>query len=198
MFTGEFGLALELLRVSMSEQPDGATTALDSLYAAAVELTYVLTDTEVIDTLVTPQRRMDRQIEGLIGLTVGAGHGVRTRLLEATATDIIHTHRRALVDAIFMPVRPAAVFDLARFGKATVEATYRHNAVLLRHIDEVRPRIERRSKWPRGATDGKTVSRRLRPGWAEDVYPVTDVRRDPERDHVGLTRAKVRDVARDQ
>lgn len=172
MHTGEFGLALRLLADSFHDEMSVNQPQLARLYGAAVGLTFTMTDPAVASDLISHRESDHRQIEGLIGLTIGSGGGARTLELERTASDVIETHRHALREAMWMPNSPAAKFKIARFEKAIAESAFRHKAVLLRHVIDVRVRVDERTRGVRGVPASATVSRRLRPGWAAQEYPV--------------------------
>lgn len=169
MHTGEIELAYTLLASSFSEDHSdgGILPPAHTLYPACVHLTHTLTDSMVASSLVTHREDEKRQIEGLIGLTIGAGGGARTYDLKAHARTIIRTHRHALHEAHWMPTSTGATVKVAAFGKAIVEAAHRHRAVLLRHVSEVRVHSLRDGRLIRPAPRARVVAQRLKPhGWA--------------------------------
>ncbi|WP_345475956.1 hypothetical protein [Microbacterium pseudoresistens] len=169
MHTGEFALASQLILDSLRERPATEGSQLLPIYGVVIDLLVTLTRPEVVLSLVTPAESERRQVEGLIGLTVGAGKGARTPELEATAARVVRKHRAAMDTAIRMPYSDRATIRRAPFEKGLAEASYREKAALLRHVTRSGRRIEAEDRAVRGAPPSRVVSRRLVPGWADRV-----------------------------
>lgn len=137
MHTGELELAKELVLGSLPDTPTQPTW-IPALYLPAVKLTLILTDPVVASALVTHREDVTRQVEALIGLTVGVSRGVPTLALEEAARYMIEAHRAALLEATRMPNSPTATLRRVRFEKGIAEAAHRRHTVLLRHVSDVR------------------------------------------------------------
>lgn len=167
MHTGEFDLATRLILDSWREQPAAGQHAALRTYGPVVELLVTLTYPDVALTMAALAESHRRQVEGLIGLVVGAGKGSRTPELEDTANRVIRVHRAAMYEALRMPSSNGATITTARFEKGIAEASYRAKAVFLRHVTRPGRRDEFGERVLRGAPASRVVSRRLIPGWAD-------------------------------
>lgn len=165
LHTGEISMALALIRDSYRESTRDPQVTFADVYGPALDLVFTLTDPAVASSLVTHIESPDRQVEALIGLTVGAGHGTRTEMLESSALKTVERHRSALGEALSMPRTRQRKHTHAQFEKAIAEAAYRQRAALLRHVTKTRVRAEPNKSSVRGAPASRTVSRRLIPGW---------------------------------
>ena len=164
MHTGEIELAYVLLASSFIG--DRSAPPAHALYPASIHLVHTLMDSTVASSLITHREDENRQVEGLIGLTIGAGGGARTRALETRARKTIRVHRQALQEAHWMPTSAGATVKVAFFEKAVIEAAHRHCAVLLRHVSEVRTYALRDSRLIRPTPRPRIVAQRLKPhGW---------------------------------
>ncbi len=191
MHTGEIALAITLIQDSRSETSCSSDAALSLVYGPAVELALTLTDASVALSLSALSEGEARQVEGLIGLTIGAGRGSRTPELERTAALVVAAHRTALDEAVHMPNSPATRVRIVRFEKGIAEASFRSKAVLLRHVTRPGRRVNGAKLLVRGAPSSRVVSRRIVPGWADDAPWIRDV-------VVPSTASKVGDVVRNQ
>ena len=169
MHTGEFALAMRLILASRRESAPQDGNPLVHAYAAVVELLATLTLPEVALGLVALAESDSRQVEGLIGLTVGAGRGARTAELEAAATVVVMSHRAAMYAATHMPRSSGATVTMTPFEKGIAEAAYRERAVLLRHVTRAGHRVDSAGYPVRGAPASRVVSRRIVPGWADNA-----------------------------
>lgn len=169
MHTGEFDLAARLILDSWREQPGVDQHAARHTYGSVVELLVTLTYPDVALNLSALAEGHRRQVEGLIGLVVGAGKGSRTPELEDTANRVIRVHRAAMYEALRMPSSNGATITTARFEKGIAEASYRAKAVFLRHVTRPGRRDAFGERAVRGAPASRVVSRRLVPGWADDA-----------------------------
>lgn len=169
MHTGEFDLATRLILDSWREQPGTDQHAARRTYGPVIELLVTLTYPDVALTMAALAESHRRQVEGLIGLVVGAGKGSRTPELEDTASRVIRAHRAAMYQALRMPNSKGATITTAPFEKGIAEASYRAKAVFLRHVTRSGRRDELEERVVRGAPASRVVSRRLVPGWADDA-----------------------------
>ncbi len=165
LHTGEFALACELIRTSHQRTLADPVPGLRFIYPAAVELVFTLTDSVVSSSLITHRVPWEMQVEGLIGLAVGAGSGAgeRTTALESCASRVITGHREALAGVRSMPSTPGARHRKAPFGKALLEAAHRHDGVLLRHVSEVRVSADIDPLLAKAPPRSRVVAKRLRP-----------------------------------
>ncbi len=169
LHTGEFDLATRLILDSWQEQPAADQHVARRTYGPVVELLVTLTYPDVALTMAALAESHRRQVEGLIGLVVGAGNGSRTPELEDTANRVIRVHRAAMYEALRMPSSNGATITTAPFEKGIAEASYRAKAVLLRHITRSGRRDEFGERVVSAAPASRVVSRRLVPGWADDA-----------------------------
>lgn len=168
LHTGEFDLATRLLLDSWREQPSEARRPTWRSYSAVVQLLVTLTHPDVALALAALAESQRRQVEGLIGLVVGAGKGSRTSELEDTAIRVIRVHRAAMYEALRMPKSNKATISSAPFEKAIAEASFRAKAVFLRHVTRSGRRDTFGNRAVRGAPSSRVVSRRIVPGWADN------------------------------
>lgn len=115
-----------------------SASSLFAYYPEIVAVACVLTDRAVASALCTHRLTASQQTQMLIGLVVGASGGQVTDELVEIARDQVIRTRVALQDAFSTPSSPNAKVRRAPRPKAMIEAAYRHRAVLLRHVDEVR------------------------------------------------------------
>ncbi len=169
MHTGEFDLAARLICDSWCEHPVAGQRVAGRLYVAIVDLLVTLTHPDVALTMAALAESQRRQVEGLIGLVVGAGRGSRTPELEDTAIRVIRVHRAAMYEALWMPKSNKATISRAPFEKAIAEASFRAKAVFLRHVTRSGRRDAFGSRAVRGAPSSRVVSRRIVPGWADNA-----------------------------
>jgi len=169
MHTGELDLATRLILDSWQEPPEAERRIAACVYGPAVDLLVTLTDADVVLGLTALAERDTRQIEGLIGLVVGAGGGSRTPELETTAVAVVRAHRAAMCTAIQMPRSSGATTSKAPFEKGIAEAAYREKAVLLRHVTRSGRRVDVVERAVRAAPASRVVSHRIIPGWADNV-----------------------------
>lgn len=168
MNTGEFDLAKRLIFDSWREQPAEAQCATWRSYSAVVQLLVTLTHPDVALTMTALAESQRRQVEGLIGLVVGAGRGSRTPELEDTAIRVIRVHRAGMYEALRMPKSNKATISRAPFEKAIAEASFRKKAVFLRHVTRSGRQDDFGDHVVRGAPASRVVSRRIVPGWADN------------------------------
>ncbi|MBF0816251.1 hypothetical protein [Microbacterium paludicola] len=176
LHTGEIDLATTLVTSALTDDDghrrqhrlaqlglddgDPAATPLLLYYPEIMHLACALTDRAVASALCTHRESQERQVEMLIGLTAGACDGAPTSELAGLAVDQIERTRAALQEAFSMPSSKRARVRRAPRPKAMIEAAYRHDAPLLRHVDEVRVHAPAVTdvKHPSGS---RTVSRRI-------------------------------------
>lgn len=169
MHTGELDLATRLILDSWQEPPEAERRTVTCVYGPAVDLLVTLTDADVVLGLTALAERDTRQIEGLIGLVVGAGGGSRTPELETTAAAVVKVHRAAMYTAIQMPRSSGSTISKAPFEKGIAEAAYREKAVLLRHVTRSGRRVDVVERAVQAAPVARVVSQRIVPGWADNV-----------------------------
>lgn len=168
MHTGEFDLARRLVLDSWRERPTEGQQSGPHAYGPVVDLLVTLTHPAVALTMAALAESQRRQVEGLIGLVVGAGKGSRTPELEDTAIRVIRVHRAGMYEALRMPKSNKATISKAPFEKAIAEATFRTKAVFLRHVTRSGRRDDFGDHVVRGAPASRVVSRRIVPGWVDN------------------------------
>lgn len=152
LHTGEIDLATRLVRAALAEdhhqllasrlsrlrveEDAPGITALLLFYPEITSLACALTDPTVASALCTHRDLPERQTQILMGLAAGACGGAPTDELEALATEEVQRTRAALQDAFSMPASWGARVRRAARPKAMIEAGHRHQAVLMRHVDE--------------------------------------------------------------
>lgn len=154
LHTGEFELATALVSAAVADDEEQhRRTRLGRLkinddhreisplllfYPEITDLTCALTNPAVASALCTYRERPERQAQMLIGLAVGACGGAPTAELETIASQEVGRMRQALRCAFSMPSSKNATVRRAQRPKALIEAAHRYQAVLIRHVDEVR------------------------------------------------------------
>lgn len=153
LHTGEFELATALVIAAVADNAErhrrtrlrrlmlddhSGISPLLLFYPEITDLTCALTDPAVASALCTHRERPERQAQMLIGLAVGASGGAPTAELATIASQEVGRMRQALRCAFSMPSSKNATVRRAQRPKALIEAAHRYQAVLIRHVDEVR------------------------------------------------------------